>query len=219
MTIHRQKNNKNNYGTITKTKVLLNLFISFCIIHHHWLFMSITVESYYVPSSPVSISISRIMRTRIRTKSGSTAILQPVKLLKKNMEEDEIVCGDRIIGDKVVQVEPSSSFSSDDTTVVTPSYSTRRNVLATMSSTSAAAILFSSISPAVAGVAEVDKSTGSLYTPKKIMLSGGSSAARGIKINTKDDAAAAKPERLKPGQQIQNVYETRFVAYLSRFFN
>jgi len=157
------------------------------------------------------------MRTRIRTKSGSTAILQPVKLLKKNLEEDEIVCGDRIIGDKVVQVEPSSSFSSDDTTVVTPSYSTRRNVLATMSSTSAAAILFSSISPAVAGVAEVDKSTGSLYTPKKVMLSGGSSAARGIKINTKDDAAAAKPERLKPGQQIQNVYETRFVAYLSRF--
>jgi len=139
-------------------------------------------------------------------------MLQPVKLLKNDIE-DEIVYGDQIIGDELV--EPSSSFSSD--TTVTPSYSTRRNVLTTMSSTSAAAILFSSISPAVAGVAEVDKSTGSLYTPKKVMLSGGSSAARGIKINTKDDAAAAKPERLKPGQQIQNVYETRFVAYLSRF--
>lgn len=63
---------------------------------------------------------------------------------------------------------------------------------------------------ALAGVAELDVSTGQLFSPKADMLRGGSSAARGIEIET-------SRERLKPGQKFQSVYETRFIAYLSRF--
>ena len=63
---------------------------------------------------------------------------------------------------------------------------------------------------ALAGVAEFDISTGELYSPKADMLRGGSSAARGIAIKTSS-------ERLKPGQKFQEVYETRFIAYLARF--
>lgn len=63
---------------------------------------------------------------------------------------------------------------------------------------------------AFAGVAEMDSSTGQLYTPKSEMLSGGSDAARGIRT-------AGSRSRLKPGEALQSVYETRFIAYLSRF--
>ncbi|VEU35297.1 unnamed protein product [Pseudo-nitzschia multistriata] len=78
---------------------------------------------------------------------------------------------------------------------------------------SAVAVLASASSPALASVAEIDKSTGSLYTPKKEMLAGGSAAARGIRI----EASRDNNIKLKSGQQIQTVYETRFIAYLSRF--
>lgn len=71
-----------------------------------------------------------------------------------------------------------------------------------------------SASPSAAGVAELDKSTGSLYTPKREMLSGGSAAARGLTI---EETRADGGTLLKPGQALQTVYETRFVAYLSRF--
>jgi hypothetical protein len=74
-----------------------------------------------------------------------------------------------------------------------------------------------SLSPSssVAGVAELDKSTGSLYSPKREMLSGGSAAARGVDIV--ETRPAAGGTLLKPGQTLQTVYETRFIAYLSRF--
>eukprot|EP00529_Nitzschia_sp_RCC80_P008097 CAMPEP_0113439652 /NCGR_PEP_ID=MMETSP0014_2-20120614/149_1 /TAXON_ID=2857 /ORGANISM="Nitzschia sp." /LENGTH=1262 /DNA_ID=CAMNT_0000330415 /DNA_START=69 /DNA_END=3857 /DNA_ORIENTATION=+ /assembly_acc=CAM_ASM_000159 len=68
-----------------------------------------------------------------------------------------------------------------------------------------------STTAAWAGVAELDKSTGSLYTPKKEMLSGGSAAARGIR-----NSDSSRP-KLQPGQALQQVYETRFITYLSRF--
>lgn len=64
--------------------------------------------------------------------------------------------------------------------------------------------------PARAGLPEID-STGQLYSPRSEMLSGGSAAARGI------PAAGARRPQLRPGETIQSIYETRFVAYLSRF--
>lgn len=92
--------------------------------------------------------------------------------------------------------------------------SSRRAALATMTTTTAAAVLLSSTA-AKAGIAEIDKSTGLLYTPKKVMLAGGSAAARGIRIEQNADNSARTA--LKLGQSIQTVYETRFIAYLSRF--
>ena len=62
---------------------------------------------------------------------------------------------------------------------------------------------------ASAGKPEVD-TYGNLFSPKSDMLSGGSSAARGI-------STRPAGQRLKPGQALQSVYETRFIAYLSRF--
>lgn len=59
-----------------------------------------------------------------------------------------------------------------------------------------------------AGKPELD-SSGELYTPKAEMLSGGSYAARGLPVQ--------RSARLQPGQTLQSVYETRFIAYLSRF--
>jgi hypothetical protein len=70
-----------------------------------------------------------------------------------------------------------------------------------------------------AGRPEIDERTGQLFTPKSEMLSGrGSAAARGIQV---DESAASsgssRRSRLQPGQVLQTVYETRFIAYLSRF--
>lgn len=77
-------------------------------------------------------------------------------------------------------------------------------------------LLFAAVSlpaaPALAGKPELDKASGQLYTPKAEMLSGGSAAARGITVES-----MASGSRLKPGQALQTVYETRFLAYLSRF--
>ena len=70
-------------------------------------------------------------------------------------------------------------------------------------------------SQAMAGVPEVDTVTGNLYTPKSEMLSGGSAAARGITLSSGNNKNQNK--RLEPGQAYQTVYETRFLAYLSRF--
>ena len=84
-----------------------------------------------------------------------------------------------------------------------------------MTSASAAFAVLATSQEARASVAEIDKSTGLLYTPKKEMLAGGSAAARGIRIEQSSDNSARAA--LQEGQQIQNVYETRFIAYLSRF--
>ena len=63
---------------------------------------------------------------------------------------------------------------------------------------------------------EID-ATGELYSPKNEMLRGGSDAARGIALKSKNRGEGKKGELLKTGGLIQNVYETRFVAYLARF--
>jgi Mitochondrial carrier protein len=69
---------------------------------------------------------------------------------------------------------------------------------------------FLSLAPEVAhaAMAELDAATGNLFTPKAEMWSGGSDAARGIPI--------AKGERVVR-TAIPSIYETRFIAYLSRF--
>jgi hypothetical protein len=64
---------------------------------------------------------------------------------------------------------------------------------------------------------QIDAS-GQLYSPKSEMLSrGGSAAARGIKLPKKERAKASGGDLLKKSGLIQDVYETRFVAYLTRF--
>ena len=77
----------------------------------------------------------------------------------------------------------------------------------------AAAATQSLVLPASAGVPEIDSRTGNLFTPKSEMLSGGSAAARGIPFS-RSSSSSAKPV---PGQVLQSIYETRFIAYLSRF--
>eukprot|EP00535_Pseudo-nitzschia_heimii_P002881 CAMPEP_0197185590 /NCGR_PEP_ID=MMETSP1423-20130617/12261_1 /TAXON_ID=476441 /ORGANISM="Pseudo-nitzschia heimii, Strain UNC1101" /LENGTH=1071 /DNA_ID=CAMNT_0042636699 /DNA_START=472 /DNA_END=3687 /DNA_ORIENTATION=+ len=104
--------------------------------------------------------------------------------------------------------QPSSKDESNQ------SLTSRRMALATITSTSTAAILLASTS-AQAAVAEIDKTTGLRYTPKKEMLAGGSAAARGVQIERSLDNSAKAA--LKLGDKIQNIYETRFIAYLSRF--
>lgn len=66
------------------------------------------------------------------------------------------------------------------------------------------------ILPAVAGKPEIDSKTGNLFTPKGDMLAGGSVAARGIPVSKSSGRPPA-------GEALQSIYETRFVAYLSRF--
>lgn len=89
---------------------------------------------------------------------------------------------------------------------------TRRTILFNLLSVS----LLTQIPSAAQSSSQID-ATGQLYSPKNEMLSqGGSAAARGIKL-TKKERAKGKNNLLSTGGLIQNVYETRFVAYLTRF--
>lgn len=90
---------------------------------------------------------------------------------------------------------------------VQPVDDSRRRALQTIAATSAVSLF--GAPGARAGVPELDSSTGQLFSPKSEMFSGGSTAARGIPVTQR--------ERLKAGQSLQSIYETRFVAYLSRF--
>ena len=209
--------------------IINSLFVTFCIIHPLFLMSLSVVESYYVPSSPAAISrIRTTITARIKSRTPILQQQRHVVNFKSRVNEDEIEImsnDDRLVDDDV-DVKLSSSSSGDTTTArtfsttttsTTPT-STRRTALSTMTTSAAAAALFfpSFSSPAVAGVAEIDKSTGSLYTPKKQMLAGGSEAARGgIPVRNTFDGSPG--EKLKSGEQIQTVYETRFIAYLSRF--
>ena len=84
----------------------------------------------------------------------------------------------------------------------------RRRTLQTLVTTTAAVMIPST--PSWAGKAELDPSTGELFSPRPEMLSGGSKAARGgIPLSSR--------EQLKAGENVQSLYEVRFVTYLSRF--
>ncbi len=97
--------------------------------------------------------------------------------------------------------------TEDDEKAINAVDSSRRRALESIAFTSVATLF--GASEARAGVPELDSATGQLFSPKSEMFSGGSTAARGIPVTQR--------ERLKAGQSLQSIYETRFVAYLSRF--
>ncbi|CAJ1945197.1 unnamed protein product [Cylindrotheca closterium] len=113
----------------------------------------------------------------------------------------------------ILYVSNDNRIDHDEQVCLETSQSQAPNVWTRRKALQAAALGSIALLPstsALAGVAEFDVSTGALYTPKADMLRGGSAAARGIQVKTSG-------QRLKPGQKFQNVYETRFIAYLSRF--
>lgn len=67
---------------------------------------------------------------------------------------------------------------------------------------------------------EID-TTGQLFTPKNVMIKGGgSTSARGIRLKPVEEKASKNRRNeslLNKSGLIQNVYETRFIAYLARF--
>jgi len=92
--------------------------------------------------------------------------------------------------------------------------SSRREMLKYFASASLVSLSVAPLS-ANAVVAEIDSKSGELFSPKKAMLGGGGSdLARGIKLESREVAKNFAESR---GQPIQNIYNTRFVTYLSRF--
>jgi len=99
---------------------------------------------------------------------------------------------------------------------------TRRQALIQMVAVPSALALASAslADPALAARPEIDTKSGVLFSPKGQMLGGGGSdATRGIKIRdrTKDTAQQQRRSFGKSVGLIQQVYDVRFVAYLSRF--
>jgi len=115
-------------------------------------------------------------------------------------------------------IDPSSNIQRIHSTSSAQDIS-RRTALLQLLSTSI--LLSSSSQPALAS-SEID-TTGELYSPKNIMIKqGGSAAARGIRLKSKQESQEVKDSRKKSLLNsstglIQNVYETRFITYLSRF--
>ena len=92
---------------------------------------------------------------------------------------------------------------------------TRRTILFNLVSLS----LLTQIPSEAQSSSQID-ATGQLYSPKNEMLSqGGSAAARGIKLPRKERKSTTGKNNnlLSTGGLIQDVYETRFVTYLTRF--
>eukprot|EP00977_Amphora_coffeiformis_P006272 scaffold1351_cov176-Amphora_coffeaeformis.AAC.6 len=103
--------------------------------------------------------------------------------------------------------------TTDDFVAEAESDTRRRTVQALLAGTAAFSTASFTSSSAQAGVPELDPKSGQLYSPKREMLSGGTKAARGVQMQKSSQRSA----QLKPGQVLQTVYETRFIAYLSRF--
>jgi hypothetical protein len=94
--------------------------------------------------------------------------------------------------------------------------SRRQSLRAIAAISSSAAVMFSSPSISQAGIPEIDSKSGELFSPKDKMLGGGGSdAARGIKMQSK--GRISSPSSFSSSGPVQTVYETRFIAYLSRF--
>ncbi len=107
----------------------------------------------------------------------------------------------------------------NDEVTTTPSsqLQSRRLFLGTATTTASSLLLMTAASSnnkaAWAGNPEVDRGSGLLYVPKSQMLGGGGSdATRGVPLKQ-----GSTSRRLQPTQQLQNVYEPRFIAYLTRF--
>jgi len=110
----------------------------------------------------------------------------------------------------------SKSLSLTTTTV--KKTSSRREALFQIIGTTATAATLLSSQPALAGLPEIDTKSGELFSPKQEMLGGGgSTAARGIRLQELQRQDQVKKKMFDTSAPIQNVYETRFIAYLSRF--
>jgi hypothetical protein len=91
--------------------------------------------------------------------------------------------------------------------------STRRKALQQIVSTSAVISMLPMV--ANAGIAEIDSKSGELFSPKKEMLGGGGSdAARGLKLQSREKGGGNSKNSATP---IQTIYDTRFITYLARF--
>ena len=90
----------------------------------------------------------------------------------------------------------------------------RRRVVQGILAASATVAMSLPITAARAGIPEMDRS-GLLFSPKSEMLAGGTEAARGISLSRSSNQRSRST--LTEGQAFQTVYETRFIAYLSRF--
>ncbi|GKY99867.1 hypothetical protein MPSEU_000940400 [Mayamaea pseudoterrestris] len=105
--------------------------------------------------------------------------------------------------------DESLSFSRRNAALIASSTTcSRRQALAGVAITSAATAAFFGSESASAGTPKLD-SSGNLFAPKSEMLRGGSESTRGIPIK--------REKRLQAGETLQTVYNTRFIAYLSRF--
>lgn len=110
-----------------------------------------------------------------------------------------------------VATEGRVATSSAPTTVVS-----RREMLTAVSSTMAAATVLTSSTKASAS-SEIDKKSGEMFVPKKSMLGGGGSdETRGVPLRDRATTRSKDLSRSK-GEPIQTLYETRFIAYLTRF--
>jgi hypothetical protein len=90
----------------------------------------------------------------------------------------------------------------------------RRRVVQGILAASATVAMSLPSTAARAGIPEIDRS-GLLFSPKSEMLAGGTEAARGISLSRSSNQRSRST--LTEGQAFQTVYETRFIAYLSRF--
>ena len=107
-----------------------------------------------------------------------------------------------------IQLAPSQTTSYNKVS--------RRTALLQLMSLS---ILSTTILPdSTSASSEID-TTGELFSPKNEMIKGGGSeAARGIKLNQVEKRNESRESlMLQSTGLIQNVYETRFITYLSRF--
>ena len=104
-----------------------------------------------------------------------------------------------------------------------PPMNRREALIRTIALPSAAALAGTvAVQPVSAGQPVIDSTSGELFTPKAAMLGGGGSdAARGIKIQSRDRSKLTRQNRrtfeASSVGPIQPVYNTRFVTYLSRF--
>jgi len=117
-------------------------------------------------------------------------------------------------------LNPNNNTTTTTSTAQNPPQTTRRNLLTTLTKTTALltlpSLLLTNPPPANAGRPEIDSRSGELFTPRDKMIGGGGSdAARGIPLRSSTEPVVAV-KKLGAGP-IQNVYETRFIGYLSRF--
>ena len=190
--------------------------VAAAVLFWQLVWISVIVESYVIApiTSPSRRPQCFFPSTRTASKSTKEAFLEhtacststQLKLISLHHDETET----ETRGDKTCDTTASDATCTDATL-------NRRQMLRSTTLTAimltASSLANTNTKAAWGSVAEIDKSTGSLYSPKKEMLTGGSAAARGVQLQ----ATAAKTDQLRPGKQIQNVYETRFIAYLSRF--